>query len=135
MSFGSLITLIFFLCVFYIPNLSLDTVFVLLFLGGMASGGQILYLACAKEINPNHISGTVVGFINCGVMVSGLIFQPLLGFLLDFAWEGSLNPDGTRFYSLYSYKVAFSAVSIALLLSWILVQFIKETHPNRATLT
>jgi sugar phosphate permease len=128
MSWSALGTFLTFLVVFYIPNIPLTLMFPLLFLGGMISGGQILYFAAAKEINPDYISGTTIGFTNCLVMVSGVIFQPLLGMLLDLAWDGKMSAEGAPIYDLTTYKVAFSAVSVALLVSWVIVQYVRETY-------
>ena len=127
MSWSALGTFVTFLAVFYVP-VPLTFMFPLLFIGGMISGGQILYFAAAKEINPDHISGTTIGFINGLVMASGVIFQPLLGKLLDLAWDGTLSVDGARVYDIATYQIAFSAVSVALLLSWVIVQYVRETY-------
>jgi len=127
MSWSALGTFVTFLAVFYVP-VPLTFMFLLLFIGGMISGGQILYFAAAKESNPDHISGTTIGFTNGLVMASGVIFQPLLGRLLDLAWDGKLSADGARVYDLATYQIAFSAVSVALLLSWVIVQYVRETY-------
>jgi sugar phosphate permease len=130
MGYSALVTLISFLVVFYLPNIPFKVMLVILFVGGFASGGQILYFAAAKENNPHHISGTVVGFTNFFVMVSGLVFQPLLGFLLDFMWDGQLNLDGSPLYTTSTYEKTFAAVCFALLVSWICSNFIRETYPQ-----
>ena len=128
MSWSALGTLIAFAVVFYVPNIPLNLMFTILFLGGLISGGQILYFAAAKEVSPPHNSGTTIGFTNCLVMISGPIFQPLLGWLLDFAWDGKMTPEGAPVYTLLTYQYAFSAVMVALLFSWIIVQFVRETY-------
>jgi MFS family permease len=128
MGYSSLVATFIFLMVVITPNLPLQGMFALLFLAGTAASGQILSFACVKEAMPNNLSGTAVGFTNALVMVSGIIFQPLLGMLLDFAWGGGLNPDGTRFYDADAYKVAILAVPACLAASALLLRFAKETH-------
>ncbi len=128
MSWSALGTLVSFAMVFYVPNIPLNVMFALLFTGGTLCGGQILYFAAANEINPVHNSGTTIGFINCLVMVSGVIFQPLLGWLLDLAWDGQMSVDGTPLYTLGTYQYAFSAVIFALFLSWFIIQYVRETY-------
>lgn len=130
MKWSAVGTLIVFLGVFFLPNISFGMMTFLLFVGGLISGGQILYFAAGKENSPNDLSATSIGFTNFFVMVSGVIFQPLLGWLLDFAWDGQMKADGTPSYSMETYKFAFSAVCIALLVSWIVSKFIKETYPQ-----
>jgi MFS family permease len=129
MSWAALGTLIIFSIVFYVPHIPLNAMFLLLFIGGTISGGQILYFAAANENSPPHNSGTTIGFTNCLVMASGPIFQPLLGWLLDLAWDGKMNADGSPIYSLSTYQYAFSAVIVALLFSWLIIQFVRETYP------
>ncbi len=128
MSWAALGTLISFAVVIYVPNIPLNLMFGILFLGGLISGGQILYFAAAKEVSPPHNSGTTIGFTNCLVMTSGPIFQPLLGWLLDLAWDGKVTAAGMPIYSLITYQYAFSAVIVSLLFSWIIVQFVRETY-------
>lgn len=127
MSGSALGTLGLFSLIFYGPSCPLGLTFGLLFFGGLVSGGQILYFAVSKEANPSWASGTAIGFVNCGVMISGVIFQPLLGVLLDQTWDGRMK-GGLPFYTVYNYQIAFSAVCIALLLGWFLTYFIKETY-------
>jgi sugar phosphate permease len=121
-------TLLCFLGVLYISSLSLNMVFLLLFVGGFISGGQILYFAAIKEVNPSHIAGTSIGFANFGVMASGLVFQPLLGFLLDLTWNGKMGEQGTRMYEEIHYQIAFSSVCVALLVGFLSVYFMKESY-------
>jgi len=128
MSWAALGTLISFSVVIYVPNIPLNLMFGILFMGGLISGGQILYFAAAKEVSPPHNSGTTIGFTNCLVMTSGPIFQPLLGWLLDLAWDGKVTAAGMPVYSLLTYQYAFSAVIVSLLFSWIIVQFVRETY-------
>lgn len=130
MSWSALGTLISFSLVFYVPHIPLNMMFLLLFVGGTISGGQILYFAAANENSPPHNSGTTVGFTNCLVMASGPTFQPLLGWLLDFAWDGKTNANGSPIYDILTYQHAFSAVIVALLFSWLIVQFVRETYPT-----
>lgn len=128
MGYASLAATLIFLLVATTPNLPLKGMFALLFLAGTAASGQILSFACVKEAVPNHLSGTAVGFTNAIVMISGIIFQPFLGMLLDFAWNGGLNADGTRFYDAETYKVAILAVPACLAISALLLRFTKETY-------
>jgi sugar phosphate permease len=128
MSWAAVGMLFLFLVIIYVPTLPLSIMFILLFLTGMVWSGQILYFAASKEINPSHLSGTSISFCNCFVMVSGIIFQPLLGWLLDVAWDGCLGCDGTPLYSIRAYQVALTSVPVCLILSWVVLKFIKETY-------
>lgn len=130
MSWSALSTLMVFSFVIYAPKLPLSLTFGLLFLAGLLCGGQILYFASAKEINPPSYSATTIGFTNALVMISGVIFQPLLGKILDLAWDGAIAADGTPIYSTHDYQQALTTVPCCLLVAWIILKFVKETYPN-----
>jgi len=122
-------TILIFLIIILVPSLSLNMMFGLLFIAGFLTGGQILCFACAKEITPSAISGTAMGVINALVMFSSaVLLQPIFGWLLDWAWNGQLRPDGLPLYDRYAFQVALSIIPIASLMSIILLSFIKETY-------
>jgi len=129
MSWSALLTIPPFTAVIYIPNIPLEITFALLFTAGLVCGGQILYFAAAKEINNPNYSGTTIGFTNAFVMVSGVIFQPLLGYIIDFAWDGLVNPDGTPMYSIEDYQQAMVTIPICMIAAWGVMLFVKETFP------
>jgi sugar phosphate permease len=129
MGYSSLITAALFSILVYCPVIPLSLTPVLMFVTGVVAGGQILYFAAAKEINPAGISATTIGFTNTLVMLSGIIFHPLLGFLLDLGWGGQMM-DGIRVYSTEAYQIALSPVPVCLFASWILLKFVKETYPK-----
>ena len=128
MSWAALGTLACFAVVFYVPNLSFMTMRIVLFLGGLLSGGQTLYFVSVKENMPTRYAATAIGFTNAFVMSSALLFQPFLGFLLDFAWDGVKDIDGLPLYTIDNYKAAFSAVAIALLVGWVIMLFVRDTY-------
>jgi len=117
-----------FLAIVFGSAIPLPMMFALLFAGGVCNGGQVLVFACVKELLPRRISGTALGFTNAIVMMSGVVFQPLLGELLDWRWDGALGPDGVRLYSEAAYQTAMVAIPVGIAASWVLLHFIKETH-------
>lgn len=130
MSWASLLAIPPFIAAIYLPDLSLELTFALLFLAGLICGGQILYFAAAKESNNPAYSATTIGFTNSFVMVSGVIFQPLLGIIIDLGWDGLVNPDGTPMYSIGDYQQAMIVIPICMVLAWVVMQFVKETFPT-----
>lgn len=121
---GSLITLS---VVFYIPGMPLWLLVSCLFLAGFCLGGQFLAFSMASAINPLSAAGTAAGFQNMICMLSGVLCQPFLGWLLDLSWEGtSLN--GIRVYSLSGYMFSFSPIIICLVLACISIIPIKEKY-------
>ena len=63
------------------------------------------------------------------VMLSGLIFQPLLGYILDLFWTGRLDAVGVRIYDIHSYRYAILTIPVSLLLSLLLIHFMKDVRP------
>lgn len=115
-----------FLIIIYVP-ISLSLMYGLLFVAGLVCSGQTLYFAAAKDINPPHLSGTCVGFINFFVMMSGVVFQPAMGKVLDLAWEGHMQSDAiTRQYSPNSFKWALTVIPVCLIISWVIMYFYSE---------
>jgi len=131
MYWGAFIASCAFLTSIYLP-VPMWMMEVLLFIAGTCAGAQVLCFAVNQETNPHEISATTVGFTNTIVMLSGIIFQPFLGAILDWVWDGKLGEQGMRVYSLDAYQTAMLALPICLFLSWIIVFFIKETYPQEA---
>lgn len=130
MSIGALGALITFLPAIYLNNLPLHIVFILLFFAGFFCGWQILNFAAAKEINPPEFSGTTMGFMNALTMISAPIFQSLLGRLIHLFDEGEIGLEGYRIYSAEAYQYALLAIPASLLLSLMIMRFVRETHPE-----
>lgn len=130
MSWSSLLTIFPFMIVVYIPNIPYNVTLGLLFIAGLVCGGQILYFAAAKEINKRKYSATAIGFTNAGVMVSALVFQPLLGYILDFVWDGTLLPNGTPAYTISDYQHAMMTIPVCMIVAWVVMFFVRETYTD-----
>jgi MFS family permease len=101
---------------------------VLLAAMGFAGGGMILNFAFAKESVPARHAGTVSGIANMGVMLGGLVMQPLTGWVLDRHWTGTVTAGGARLYDLAAYRSAFSMLFLWGFVSLALLAFTRETH-------
>jgi MFS family permease len=124
------INCILFIILTYYPltgqTLPLWGVYTCFFLIGSFTGAHPLVFALAKENFSLRSTGTVIAVTNTLVMIGGVIFQPLVGFLLD--WNhGSLHRIGAEIYTPHNYMVAFSMMPIAMILCWILMRYVKET--------
>ena len=108
--------------------LPLNVMFILLFLAGITIGGQVLCFTCAKNNTTHEISGTTVAFTNAVVMMGGVIFQPLLGLILDLAWDGKMAETGLRIYTGTNYQVAMLTVPICLFISWVMLSWLNDGY-------
>lgn len=88
----------------------------LLVVGSLVAGGMVLAFAAGREHVPAAASGAVLGVINTGVMLGGAIMQPLIGWLIERQWDGTLI-DGRPLYAAETYREAFLTLPILLLVA------------------
>jgi MFS family permease len=112
----------------FITNIPITILYFLMFLIGFASAGQTLSFALVKDNNSPCTNGAANGFNNMVVVAGALLFQPLIGKILDMCWQGTMK-NGVHTYSLYSYQIAFSMLAICYFLAaFISIFLIKETR-------
>lgn len=111
----------------YVPDLSVLEIYILLFVFGFLSSVQILIFAICHEASHMKIAATAIALTNMVVMVSGNVFQPLIGKLLDLQWVGTLV-QGARVYPPEAYQFALSVVPISIFLAVIVSLCIRETR-------
>lgn len=117
------------LCVvFYVPGITLSWLYVTFFMVGFCCGAHPLCFALGKESNPIEISGTAVAVTNMLIMAGGMIFQPLVGWLLDFHSTSPLGADGLPSFTPSDYTFALSVVPLGVALGIFLSLFLKETY-------
>ncbi len=119
------------LIVFYVPNISMVSMYLLLLLFGMGSSGQSVSFATINENNPPHLVGTASGFNNLCVLLGGAIFQPLVGRLLQHTTNLNLV-NSVHVYSEEAFKSSLMVVPVCYFISLFIVIFLlKESHPGR----
>jgi MFS family permease len=126
---GSLLGACVILVILYVPHIPLSMLYVLLFTFGVMCSVQVIVFAVGKEVSPRHIAGTAVSLTNMFVMASGVIFQPLIGWLLTLGWDGQIE-QGVHVYSAHTYQLALSVLPVGLMLSVIFSLLLKETHAH-----
>jgi len=99
-STGSLATLS---AALYLPGLSFWPVAALLAVNGLFAGGMVLCFATGREHNPAWAAGAAMGVVNMVAMAAGALFQPLLGWLLDRGWDGTMEA-GRRVYDAATFE-------------------------------
>ncbi len=117
------------LCVvFYVPGIEVSMLNAIFFMIGFCCGAHPLCFALGKENNPIQISGTAVATTNMLIMLGGVIFQPVVGKLLDYHTSSPLSANGLAVYSSSDYTFALSVVPLGVALGIILSLFLKETR-------
>lgn len=110
----------------YSDDISYNVCLLLLFIGGTCAGANNLVFPIAYNLVPSTYGGTSTGFTNALVMSSGILFQPLLGKVLDFARNGLVDEAGIPIYNLTMYRSAFLVVMVGLFLAMIAAFFIND---------
>ncbi|MBA2653406.1 MAG: MFS transporter [Tatlockia sp.] len=111
--------------VLYSPGLSYFWLNVLLFFYGVFSATEIIVFVMAKENSGAKLSGTVFAAVNMIVTLGGVVFQPLVGKLLDLVGDSGIIA-GEHIYTVVDYQIALSVLPLSLLLVAILAFFMKD---------
>ena len=110
-----------------VPGLPPAALVALLLGVSVSSAAFIVTFAFAKESVPARVGGTASGIANMGVMVGGMVMQPLVGFILDANWRGGMS-GGVRTYDFAAYRTAFACMIAWGLLAVVLLAFTRETY-------
>ena len=100
----------------------------ILFVTAVFAGMQILYFTVAIRNSPKNAAATTIGFINTFVVFGGMIFQPILGLVLECFWDGSVKESGVANYSLFAYQSALSLLLLCSFAALCTTYFIRETY-------
>lgn len=122
---GAFFALLSISAVLYLSDLSYMTLMVLLFLYGVFSGTEIIVFVMAKENSGAELSGTVFAVINMIVTLGGVIFQPLVGFLLDFYSSKTALAEGI-IYTVSDYQRALLVLPLSLIGVMLIGFFLKD---------
>ncbi len=138
---GSMLTLVMLTIIIYVPlpaylplvslppYINIPLIDALFFMAGIFASTQFFAFACIVEINSRRVSATASGVHNMTCMISGIVFQPVIGMLLDRTWNGALK-DGTPYYSGSDYFFALSVLPISVALACALTFMMREAFPK-----
>lgn len=117
--------------ILYLNNVSIYLMYFTLFLMGVAISAMAVTFGLISDVNSSSNVGTANGFNNMAILMGGVIFQPMVGFILHGLWTGNVV-NHIPVYTLHSYKFALSTIPICFMLALIAsVFFIKETYCKR----
>lgn len=112
--------------IIFITNMPTPMLYMLMFGIGFASSGQALSFVLIKDNSLRRTNSTANGLNNMILVASGLVFQPLMGKMLDISWSNTMQ-NGIRVYDLHSYQIAFSVLACCYLFAILISRFfIKE---------
>ncbi len=124
---GLVLTIVLWAAVILAPPLPRPALVALILCLGIATGVLVLFFAFAKESVPARLAGTASGIANMGVMLGGMVMQPLVGVVLDRHWTGKIA-EGVRVYDLDAYRWGFAAMLAWCVVAIALLVLTKETY-------
>ena len=124
--YGLFISLVGWIPILYLQDISLWLLVVLFSLVGFASSSVVIGMAFVKESVPLSLAGTISGISNMGMEMGPMILQPAIGLLLDLKWDGLLE-NGVRIYNISAYHTAFGSITGLSILGPLLIIFAQET--------
>lgn len=107
--------------------------YVIFILMGIGASGFTLTWACVKEVNPPALSGMATSVINTGAFLGAGILQPLVGWIMDRGWDGSLHA-GARVYAAHNYQVGLGIMLAFACVGWLGATRIRETYCRNVVL-
>ncbi|MDR1375588.1 MAG: MFS transporter [Holosporaceae bacterium] len=112
----------------FCTGMPVEAIFSLFLAIGICCGAMLTY-PLAMRIFPESVSGTASSFINAMSMVSGIILMPLVGYMMNLSWDGTME-NGVKFYSLGDYQRGVTAVLIFLVIGVALSLLIEDRSPK-----
>lgn len=94
---------------------------------GIATAAFTLSWACAKEVNPPHLSGMSTSVVNMGGFVSAALLQPIVGLIMDRGWDGTLLAN-VRQYSPETFTPALALLTAIATCGTLAALFLRETR-------
>ncbi|MDF1678342.1 MAG: MFS transporter [Legionellaceae bacterium] len=123
-TFGALLLL---LVVLYSASLNLFWLSSVLFVFGFSASGFFTSFAMIREMFALALAATVLGIMNTFNSIFEAFFEPLVGVVLDWMWDGTLMNQVPQF-SAAGYHVALSLLPISLVLALFMLLGIDETY-------
>lgn len=94
---------------------------------GLSTAGFTLTWAISKEVSPPTLSGMATSVTNMGAFLCAAILQPLVGWIMDQHWNGTLL-DGARLYSPKDFQLGFMIIVAIAWFSAFCTWRVRETH-------
>ena len=122
-AFASFITI---LGILYLP-VSLSLMAVLFFLLGFFTAAQVISYAFVAESSPPAMTATAVSAVSILAQGGYIVYQNMFSALL--LRHGEMHMvDGVPIYSLADYQAAAVILPLGLVLAWVILTRLKETH-------
>jgi MFS family permease len=127
MTLGAIMSLIVILLIIFMPYLSLKELMLLFFLIGFVTSSQVLSYPTIAELNSPILTSSAISIVSITIMASGVIFQPLFGWLMELGWDHTIV-DNVPIYSASNFLHAMLIMPCAFIIGFFIAFMIKETY-------
>ena len=124
---GSIASLLCLVIIIYFTPQQTALLMLLIFLLGASGSAMTVCFGSVRELNRLDSSSTSLGLMNMCVVGSGAIMQPVIGWMLDLNWDGTLA-EGARVYAAGDYRIAFSGLLVVNTAALVATLFLRETR-------
>jgi MFS family permease len=124
-----IVSALLFTTIIFNPTLPVQTLGILLFSLGLFCSGQILVFVIGIELSVKEASGTASACTNFIVMLGPFLFIPLIGWLIEYDWDGTLQ-NGAPLYSQINYLNAMLVMPACYIVAFIASLLLPDTHPK-----
>ena len=119
---GCIISALCMSAVLCIPGMPTALLFMFLYLTGLTTSTQVIVFPMAEEIANKGNAGTALALTNMLVMISGIIFQPFTGYLLNTTQIG----DSVHIASDFQFALGY--IPLAIISTLFVALITKETY-------
>ena len=99
----------------------------LIFVIGAGGSSMTVCFGSVKELNDINYASTSLGLMNMCIVGAGAVMQPLIGWLLDSNWDGTMQA-GARVYTASNYGSAFFSLLVVNCAALAGTLLLRETH-------
>lgn len=126
MKFGVIASLLVLLAVLFLP-ISLSMMKIMFFLLGFFTAAQVISYALVVESCSAAMTATAVSVISILTQGGYIVYQNIFSFLLVHHGDATMS-NGAPVYSLADYQHAAMILPIGLIIAWLALRGLKETH-------
>ncbi|OGT36888.1 MAG: hypothetical protein A3F11_08905 [Gammaproteobacteria bacterium RIFCSPHIGHO2_12_FULL_37_14] len=124
---GAILSLLIMFILMYMPDLSLQSIVILFLLIGLVTSSQVLSYPTIAELNPIYLTSTAVSIASICIMISGFIFQPFFGWIMEQSKAHTVI-NGMTIYTSRDFDLAMMIMPVAFIVALIVTLFIRETY-------
>ncbi len=97
---------------------------------GFFCGAEMMCFTGALQFSSRNNSGEIIGVVNTFNMLGGAIIQWLIGIILDWSWDGTIDDKGLRHYNSHGYMISLTSLVIMIAVCCSLTFFIRKKRIN-----